>query len=484
MANSRFNSSLQDNVVTYLPYFVYAIIIVLSLDKCFFFDTIQLSSLHASWYYDNNFHHFLLPDSIDSGHPPLNGMLLALLWKIFGKSLWVGHAFMSIWIFIFIYQLQKTCEHLFDQPIAKYVALVVLMDATILGQSLLVSPDIILIASFFTAINAIFDSRKIMLTIALLILALISMRGMMCTAALFFFYWFIQYKKKEPFSFKVLVARSLPFLPSTLLAFGFLGYHYYVKGWIGYHKDMPWAESFQKIHSLKAFGRNVVIMAWRFLDFGRFFIWIVLLFGLVKLLKRRTQDKFSFTTFEKSILFLFVVLLVPFCYSFLFHKQLSGHRYLLPLLTLVTIFTFILLEKSYPLKKIKTIAIVLSVLLFSFNFIRYPEKIATGWDSTLSHYPFYELRKQMLGYISQNNISTENIASGFCIAGHQNDVDLLSSNIFIKGESHYTTCDYFIYSNINNLPDDIIDAIKDQTKFVLIKKFEKGNVFIALYKKI
>ncbi|MDR0866350.1 MAG: glycosyltransferase family 39 protein [Candidatus Symbiothrix sp.] len=476
--------TVTDFAAKYFPYGLFLVIAIISLNHCFFLDMIQLSSLHATWYYDTNFSHFLLPNEIDSGHPPLNGMMLALLWKIFGRSLWVGHAFIAIWTFILIYQLQKLCENLFSCKTALYVSLVVLMDATLLAQSSLVSPDIILMASFFAAIRAIFENKKLLLLFAILFLSLISMRGMMCTAALFFFCIYYQYKIHTKFTFKEILKIVYPFLPGVLLAFSFLGYHYYKLGWIGYHADMTWAESFQKIESFREFIKNVAIMIWRLIDFGRLIVWLLFIYSVYYLYKNRKANKFTFTPKQLSFILLFIFLLLISSYSFLFHKMLSGHRYLLPHYTSAVIVTFILLDKFFSFKKLKIIAIVSSLVLLSGNFIKYPEKISTGWDSTLSHLPFYDLRKQLFAYMEENNIPANDITAGFGLYGNQNTIDLMSpQEMVIKNYDYFEESGYFIYSNISNPDDTLIDKLKTGDGYILLKKFEKGTVFISLYKK-
>jgi hypothetical protein len=445
---------------------------------------IQLSSLHANWYYDTNFSHFLLPNGIDSGHPPLNGMMLAALWKLFGRSLWVGHAFIAGWTLILIYQTQKLCKSLFSEPIACFIALAVLMDATLLSQSSLVSPDIILMASFVAAIRAILENKKGLLTFSILFLSLISMRGMMCTAALFFFRCFYQYKTGKRFTFREIVWSGLPFLPGVLCAFLFLGYHYYELGWIGYHANMPWMECFEKIESVQEFIKNGVIMIWRLIDFGRVIVWIFMIFAVFHLWKNRKNKKITFTPAQISMILLLVLLLLISSYSFLLHKMLSGHRYLLPHYTLATIVVFILLEKFCSLKKLKIIVLAVSLVLLSGNCLKYPEKISTGWDSTLSHLPFYELRNQMLTYMEENNIPTNDISAGFGLSGKQNNIDLTSpKDWIIKNSSCFGETSYFLYSNISNIDDSMIDQLKTGNDYVLIKNLEKGNVFISLYKK-
>ena len=476
--------NITDSAVKFFPYVLYAIIAIICVNNCFFFDTIQLSSLHASWYYDNNFSYFLLPENIDSGHPPLNGMMLALLWNIFGRSLWVGHVFTAIWTAVMIYQCMKLCENLFSKKIAMYVSLVVLLDATLLSQSALVSPDIILMACLFTALRAVLENRKILLAFSILFLSLISMRGMMCTGAIFFFYAYHQYKTLRTITFGKVAIAVIPFLPGVLLAFSFLIYHYYKLGWIGYHANMPWASCFEKIESFREFGRNIIIMIWRFIDFGRLIIWILFFYAIYLLYKNR-KSNISFSYQQISIIFLFILLLLISSYSFLLHKMLSGHRYLSPHYVLITLITFIILDKYCSLKKLKIIAVFSALVLLSGNFIKYPEKISTGWDSTLSHLPFYGLREQMLEYIKEHNIAWEDISAGFGVYGNQNDIDLSSpKDIIIKNTTETEPTTYFIYSNISNMDDDSIEMLKQEDKYALIKKFERGYIFIALYKKL
>jgi hypothetical protein len=445
---------------------------------------IQLSSRQANWFYENNFSHLLLPNEIDSGHPPLNGIMLATLWKIFGRSLWVGHAFSIIWTFILIYQVQKIAEHLFSPKTALYVSIAVLMDATLLSQSILVSPDILLMAAFFSAIRALFENKKLLLTVSIFLLSLISMRGMMCTAALYFFSLFYRYKIHQKITFKGLINISLPFLPGVTAAFSFLAYHYYQLGWIGYHANMPWAECFEKIESFREFIRNVAVMIRAFTDFGRLIIWILLLYAVYRLYKIGKTKKIAFTPEQTSIIFLFILLILISSYSFLLHKLLSGHRYLLPHYILATFIVFILLDKFWNAKRLKITALLSALVLLSGNFIKYPEKLSTGWDSTLSHIPFYGLRDQMLSYIKENNVPIDDISAGFGLSGYQNNIDLTSpKEMIIKDVSHFGETGYFIYSNLSNLNDTIIDKLKSGDEYLLLKNVEKGNVFISLYQK-
>jgi hypothetical protein len=209
-----------------------------------------------------------------------------------------------------------------------------------------------------------------------------------------------------------------------------------------------------------------------------------LIFAVFYLYKNRKTQKITFTPAQLSIIFLFVALLLISSYSFLWHKMLSAPRYLLPHYTLATIVAFILLDKFCSLKRIKIIAIAASLILLLGNCLKYPEKVSAGWDSTLSHIPFYELRRQMLAYIEENNIPANDISAGFGLSGNQNNIDLTSpKDMIINNMDYFDKTGYFLYSNVSNLDDSIIDQLKTDNKYVLIKKVEKGYVFISLYKK-
>ncbi len=73
------------------PVFITIAVWLRSCRHPFFWDTIQLASRQAQWYYDQHFKYLLLPDVIDSGHPSGFGMYLALCWQWLGQSLLVSH---------------------------------------------------------------------------------------------------------------------------------------------------------------------------------------------------------------------------------------------------------------------------------------------------------------------------------------------------------------------------------------------------------
>jgi hypothetical protein len=84
---------MRSNIKFHL-YFLFAILFILTYfnkEHFLFWDTVQLAGKHGLFFYENNFLSFVLPNEIDSGHIPFFGFYLAIIWKIFGKSLVVSH---------------------------------------------------------------------------------------------------------------------------------------------------------------------------------------------------------------------------------------------------------------------------------------------------------------------------------------------------------------------------------------------------------
>ncbi len=86
---------------------IYSILFLCTSGNEFFWDTTQLASKHGHWYYENNFKYLLLPNHLDSGHIPAFGMYIALMWKLFEKSLFISHLAIFPFTLGILYQVYK-----------------------------------------------------------------------------------------------------------------------------------------------------------------------------------------------------------------------------------------------------------------------------------------------------------------------------------------------------------------------------------------
>lgn len=444
-----------------------AICYLLSLNKPFFWDTVHLASAQAQWFFDHGQQRIWLPDDIDSGHPPLTGWLLSWVWKGFGKGLIQSHLMMLPFLLVAAWHMLLTLRHYFPHnfPVLAYLFF---LNPILLTQAMLVSPDIILFAGLFTCLVGILRHQWIRIVLGSMLLALVSMRGMVCVAALAVFGLLRAPNYRT--SFLALVRYILYFLPAGILAFAFLYTHYQSKGWFGYHVGSPWAPSFVPV-GFSGFLKNLAVLAWRFADQGMLFLWI---FPLALWLSKRNWP--SGRTRELLTLFtiFFALLVVPQ----LIYKGLLMHRYLYPCIAALTLVAFSVVTEKIALKNY---VIATGILLCSGFFWIYPDLISKGWDIMPLHYSYYHHRGIMMEKMRLLNISPYETGAGFPYEMSSRTIDLGDDDRHFASPS-LPHNNYVLYSNISN--DFSADEIHTlQTSWQVVAASGKWPVYFVLYKK-
>lgn len=420
---------------------------------------------------------------MDSGHFPAFGMYLAALWKIFGKSLAVSHLAVLPFLLGTYFFVWKIGYFFLGKSAAWLLAVFTFLDPVFAGQSVLVSPDLGVMCAFSAGLYAVLLRRKILLIFAAILLAALSMRGMMIVLSLYLFDLLTaviarDFQPNADLRARVtfLCKRALPFVPAGLLSLAFLYAHYRHTGWIGYHADSPWAASFAKVN-FSGFVKNCAVLVWRILDFGRVFL---LSLGAVAFWF--FYPKMRQSTYPRKLLVLAALLcatvlcLTP---SVLIHKGLLLHRYLLPILFALNLTAlYLFLHSDFKKKKVWLLAAFIG--LATGNFWVYPRNVAQGWDATLAHVPYYELRREILDFIEEENIPLADIGSAFPNISGFKYTDLA------EGDGNFQKFDltknpYILYSNVMNDFSDAESAelADDWTK---VKKAERGGVCFILYK--
>jgi len=446
-------------------------------DNPFFWDTIHLASKQAHWYFENNFQYFFLPEELDSGHPPGFSIVLATLWVLFGKSLWVGHAMIMVFSIGIVFLLHHLGRFFLGEKATVFLLLLTTVDPFIAGQSTLVSPDVLVLFFWLLGLWAVVKNKNYLLIFAGLCLACMSMRGMMLVVVLFLFnlVW-IYLNDRMEWKSTALVKRVLPYVPAGLLGLAFLAGHYEHTGWIGYHEDSSWAPAFEKV-DFKGFVKNVAVLGWRMLDFGRVFLWLVL--GFVVLRWRRSWQLDAKGKALIALLLICSVILLP---SLLMHAHLLAHRYLLPLILVLNfIFIYLIFSQKTPYSASRYLFAIVFIGMFTGNFWVYPRKISQGWDSTLGHLSYFPLRREMIQFIDQQAIPLETIGTAFPENVIIRYLDL-SDRADGFGSQAEGAFEYVLYSNVmNDFSDESIDAL--DSNFKIVKRFDRLGVCLILYKK-
>ncbi len=490
-----------------LPFFAFVTWVTWAVRGHFFFwDTVQLASQHADFFYQNNFSTFLLPDEMDSGHPPTFGFYLAIIWKAMGKSLENSHLAMLPFLFGIIWQAWRVGERLLGEGWAYLFMLLLLAHPVVASQCVLVSPDVALVFFFLLSLNAIFRDKKMLLNFAILGLAAMSMRGMMLVAGLFLFQFLSAYNFAKVLNFrKVTEGRFItrptfgkllkfperianlisPYILGGLFALIFFIYHYLNKGWIGYHAGSSWAEAFQTV-DFKGFIKNIFLLGWRFVDFGHLFIGLTIII-LTYIIKRTVGKLFPTTGQLWLLLLVLIVVLTP---TLIIYHGLLNHRYLLPIYIASCLLCVKLISDLKNGRQQLRISAFVFLGLASGNFWVYPQPIATGWDSTLAHLPYYRLRNEMLQFIDSQKISYGDIGTAFPNLRSFALIDLKTDPLpkeFFESVSSFARLDlnknsYVFYSNVmNELTGEELDELK--THWHVVHILRGGQIEVILYKK-
>ncbi len=438
-------------------------------DFFFFWDTVQLGSRHAHWYFEQQFQYFFLPEEIDSGHPPVFGMYLALWWLLLGKTLWVSHLAMVPFHLGVLYLTVKISRKLAPDLHPLWLIAWFFVDPMIAGHFVLVSPDVPLVFFFLLVFWGFLEQKNWGVLLGVLGLSTISMRGMMVAAGLYFWFLLWDFSNFKSWLDRA-ISKALLFIPGAVLALLYLYLHYHHTGWFGYHEDSPWAPMFERV-GIKGMIFNVGLLGWRLIDFGRIFEWIALGILLWKLgIKTVWQH-------SKRWIWLFVIILTVIGGVLIQYKYLVGHRYLMPAIIAFHFLVFHLLDR---LPKGKNwIWTLVFVGLLTGNLWVYPRNIAQGWDSTLAHLPYYSLRMQMIDFIEKNNISYNQIGTDFPNLADRKYIDLIDAS------KQFTDKDleknkYIFYSNVfNGFSDKELNELKEQWK--VVHRLEKGTVEVILY---
>jgi hypothetical protein len=466
----------RQEILILISYLIVVSLYTLTLNNSFFWDTIQLGSKHANYYYTNNFTNILLPNSIDSGHIPTFGMYLALIWKIFGRNLMVSHLAMLPFVIGILWQLHTIVNKFIKKEYIGWALLLVLLDPTLLSQITLVSPDVPLVFFFLLGLNSLLDNKKKTLSLSIAFLFLTSIRGMMVSLCLLIIDIIcnISFSNSIKGIFLSLLKRSTIYFPALFIFISFSTWHYLKKGWIGFHDNSPWAELFESV-GFKGILYNIGILGWRIIDFGRIGIWIVFFVLFFKFKWDILKVKET-----RLLVLIFLILIIFLPVNMVWARNLLGHRYLLPIyLSFSLLCANILFTQNINEKLRLGLIYFWLLLLITGNLWVYPDKIAKGWDSTLAHLPYYKIRQKALKYLDSENIDYQNVQSFFPNNSVIDDADL--NYDYRKLTDFNNCCDYVIYSNVFNISDEDYNLVKNQ--YSVIKQFKRGFLHIDICKK-
>ncbi|WP_034042231.1 hypothetical protein [Wocania ichthyoenteri] len=451
-------------------------VVSLSLKTGMFWDNVLFGSEMGNPLFQNGiFKWNSIPLNSDAGHPPFLATLLATGWTLFGKSLTTSHLIMFPFVFGLLWQLSCFVDFFVKEKTLKiWTFILVISDPTLLSQFVLVNPEIIQLFFFFLALNAILRNNIYLKIIGLAFLGIVTYRGMMLCGGIFIIDVLIHtlIKKRKIITFfskRVFLTYSIAAIPACL----YLIWRIINKGWVISHPLEIWGNAweFSSIQDfLINFGRNILVLGHQFTDFGRI---ILTLFILITFYIKRKQidwKKYNYLL----VIAIFSTIVIYF--TSLLIKNTMGHRYYITSYLSFGLLSFLLI-KEYRMKKFVYIGLLVSLLLG--NLVVYSDSFAQGWDSSLAHLPYWELRKKGIEYMDENELPIKETASFFPNSTSIDNIDLNGDmRSFIK----FTGKEKFVfYSNVYNLSDYNLEILDKD--YSTIKSYTKRNVRVQLMKR-
>jgi hypothetical protein len=423
------------HIVLFFVCIFYVTLVYLVKDHQLFWDTVQFGGKHPNFFFHNE-HLFILPNTLDSGHIPAFGYYISLCWKIFGRSIQVTHFAMLPFLMGMGLQIYNYIKFEISGINGIVIFLFILIEPTLLAQSILVSPDIVLIFFFFLLLNSLRVKNNIFIVISTLGLVLISNRGVMVLIGIYMFQFISAYFNREKVDFK----NYILLLPSVTIFLIYHTYHYYKIGWVFYHEHSPWAPCFEKADGVLLM-KNVILFFHRLFDFGRVIYLIFILFGIkmfIKIEEIRTRN-----------FILLFTLCISLGYSFIVYKGLNGHRYILPLILIMELIVLNHVVKT----RYKTFGLsIILLFLIGGHFLKYPSYISQGWDASLAHIGYYNCSQDIYRYLKDKGIDGQDVFSTFPFVAKLGD-QYINDDVYQLSDAWSDKINYILTSDLNPIDE-------------------------------
>jgi len=463
----------------FIPLLVSVFITLLSIENPIFWDNITFISDMGNTLYENGIFNWMsITPEFDPGHPPTLATLMALSWRLFGKSLLVSHLVMLPFVYGLLIQLYKFVRHFVKHKrLSLFAFLLVLADPTLLAQLVTVNPEVLQLFFFFLSLNAVLKNNKTLKVIGLICLSLVSYRGMMLGFGVFIID-ILQHSfyHKKPLKSFVNKQNILIYALSSIPALIYIIWRLVMKGWLISNPLQPWGSATDYTSNsgfVWNFIRNIGVLIHRYADFGR--VSVILFILIIFLLLRYKMSKKV-----KMLLLMSISSVIVIVITSLFLNNPMGHRYFIASYLIFSLLAFVLIQDYTSNIKLKSgLYLFLLISLISGNFLIYPDKISQGWDASLAHLPYRELREKALNYLDENEIKINNTATFFPNNTSIDAVDLNGDQrrfLDFSGQEHYV-----LYSNVFNIKDAEYETL--EYEYDIIKSFENRGVRIEILKK-
>jgi hypothetical protein len=215
---------------------------------------------------------------------------------------------------------------------------------------------------------------------------------------------------------------------------------------------------------------NVAVLGWRWLDFGRFGIWIVLAILCATMWTKR----------PKHLWYLWLIIATVLSFTALRYQFLTAHRYFLPAFLVFNLLNFVWVVRSSWSPFFKKIIFTVLALNFALgHFWVYPRGISMDWDSTLAHQPYHHLRSEAIAFLEAKNIDFKDVGSAFPNLNTGENLRL-DGDERLFSPKNFDTNRYMFCSNVFN-DFSMADYTRLQRDGLLLFRNTHAGVWIEIY---
>ncbi len=367
-------------MVRYLPYlfaaFFQGILLYIFSADPFFGDAISSTFQAANHIYDANLTTLFYPLEKDPGHPTLYAWLLAFTWKYFGQTLFVSHAFASVWMLCLSCLVIKICQKILPAYQTGFALILLFSFSTFLSLSATMLNTTALMFFALLVVYGFVSERKVLMAIGMVLMVSVHLQGTFFVAAFFFAQLFISWKKRQLVHF----LRNevwLFFLPFTVFCL-WIYLHLNHTGWA---IQSPHYDDTHTQKTIFTFLKTQLLIVWRVIDYGML---PVHLFAILAIVKRKAHP-------QLSVLYIsFYVVNALLMGIFLQHT--IGHRYFF-LQHILGIMLCVQFVSCFSTPRKYFIATMIWLIMVAGNWLYYPGK--TVGDATMAYRNYFDIEKQI-----------------------------------------------------------------------------------------
>jgi hypothetical protein len=356
----------------------FTVLFLIVKDDPFFGDAIASTSRCVNTIYDHHLATIFYPAEADPAHPTLYPWLLALLWTAFGKSLPVSHLYAVLWLVCLTLIFRKIARLvLYDNAAVNKATLLLLTMPVFLAQGAMMLNTVAEMTFFLCAVYGLLSgSRKWFLSGAIFMM-IAHLQGSFFLLALASADLFFALKEKKPVLTFFRERFLYYFIPLLVFAVWLL-LHSRHTGWL---VQSPNYSDADELNGPLQFGKSLLIMVWRLVDFGMLPFYLVFIYALFNKVgdKKVQQSWLIFTGVSCAFMAVFL-------------SKTIGHRYFLALGMLMIVLVMNILQHIRPRQR----NVLYAVLFFSLlagNFLYYPGK--NLGDGTLAYRSYFTIAKEI-----------------------------------------------------------------------------------------